>query len=89
MNEQLRELVAILQKRGFDGRLSKGPPEQIVGGRQTSEAFGFPIYSEPFAVQAENNGWLVRTSGGGQVVNEKVVHSLEDVVIEIENASVK
>lgn len=83
MNE-LRELLARLKQRGLHGHISEGPPAQIVGGRSASTTtigvIEMPIYQDSFSVALGANGWIVRKDGGGQIVDEVVVATPEQVV---------
>jgi hypothetical protein len=82
--DQLRELLVRLKQRGFQGHISEGPPVQIVGGRSASTTTigttEVPIYQNSFSVALGAKGWIIRKDGGGQLVDEAVVATPEQVV---------
>jgi hypothetical protein len=84
--DELRDLLALLKLRGLHGHISEGPPEQIIGGRSVSMTMGIPIYGGSFSTSHGRHGWLVRTDGEGQLVNEVTVATADEVIRAIVDA---
>jgi len=78
--DDLRELLNLLKQRGLNGHVTDANPARIIGGRFVSEASGIRVYQDAFSVSRNAEGWLVRTSGKGQSVDEVVVATADDVV---------
>jgi predicted NAD/FAD-binding protein len=81
---ELQELLGQLRQRGLHGQISNGPPAQIIGGRSASMSKGLPeeipIYRNSFSISRGPDGWLVSTDGEGQLVNEAIVATTDEVL---------
>ncbi|HEC84504.1 MAG TPA: hypothetical protein ENI48_04580 [Thioploca sp.] len=89
INSEIKKALTQLQVSGFIARFRQARFRQtqipeIFGGTSVVETNGIKVYKGSFSISFENQRWIVRLPGEGQLIQEQEEISLPNAVSTVE-----